>query len=262
MGIVLITMHGESHRAFANALHEATGQGVDLVIIQKSKFRTLRGRLRRVWTLARSGKLLSELWYGILLRFSRATQAALGYFGESSFSEEPAHHRPETLEVEDINSEENVALLKRLSPDLIMIWRSPILRRPILETAKTVINFHMGLSPYYGGSVANQFAVFKRDKEHIGSTIHYVAKEVDRGDIILQIPADTTKPPKEMFTELNDTTLERYIDIAARILQGEEIPGRSQNGARGEYYFLDQWTNQVRYVVGKQLLRWERTGRF
>ncbi len=263
MGIVLITMQGDSHRAFANRLHRATGQGVDLVIIQKSKFRTPAGRLRRIWTIARSGAFWSELSYGLLLRFSPETQRALTYFARTSIApEDSGPYEPKTLEVDDINSAESVALLTKLSPDLLMIWRSPILHRPILETAKTVINFHMGLCPYYRGSVANQFAVFKGDREHIGSVIHYVAKEVDRGDIIAQVRADTTKRPREMFRELNDAVLKRYIEIAVKILHGEDIPAERQDRGKGAYYALKQWTNEVRYKVGRRLVEWERTGKF
>ncbi len=262
MSIVLITMPGDSHRAFANALHTATGQGVDLVIVQKPKYRTLCGRLRRVWAIFRSGKLLREMWYGMFVRFRKKTRATLSYFNETSFSKGWEELRPKHVEVDDINSEDAVALLKKLSPDLIMIWRSTILHRPLQKTAKAVINFHLGISPAYRGSVANQFAVFNRDRQHIGSTIHYVAKEVDSGDVIARIPADTTLPPREMFRKLNDTTLEHYIEIAKKILRGEEVRADEQNGDEGKYYFLNQWTNEVRYKVGRHLLRWERTGAF
>ena len=262
MGIVCIILPGSEQRAFVNALHEATGQGVDLVVIKKPKIRTARDRLRRIYEVVRAPHLLRELWYGALLRLSRRTRMALKYFRATSFGAIPVDYAPKTMEVEDVNSGEVVRLLEEMSPELIVIWCSAILRPPLLATTKRVINFHTGILPYYRGSVANQFAVLRRDTTHIGSTIHYVSPGVDRGDIIAQLYGDTSKSPREMFEELNDASLRTFIQIAKRVLAGEDVPGQKQNQHEGGFFRLSQWSNYLRWTVGRQLLRWERTGQF
>jgi len=131
-----------------------------------------------------------------------------------------------------------------------------------LATAKKVINFHTGILPYYRGSVANQFAVLRRDEGRIGSTIHYVTPGVDRGDIIAQLFVDTKKPPKQAFQELNDKSLQLYIDIAKRILAGEDVAAHPQSQTDGGFFRLSDWTNEKRWKLGRQLVRWEKTGRF
>ena len=262
MGIVFITIYGDSEKAFANALHKETGRGVDLVLFEKPKPRKLVGRFRSMLAAARAGTLIREVWYGILLRLRRETGSVIRYFRESSPFESSPGYDPETLEVEDINSEETRAILERLSPDLIMVLGGSVLRHPVIQTAKKVVNLHMGLSPHYRGAVANQFAVLRRDAGRIGNTIHYVTNGVDTGDIIARIQADTTKPPGEMFRELNYETRKKYIDIAKRILAGEDVPAQKQDTATGDFFSLSKWTNEARYGVVSHILQWEREGRF
>ena len=261
MGIVCIVLPGEQQRAFANALHKATGGGVDLIIVTKPRVNT-DGRSKRIAAAVRSGRILRELWYGTLLRLSGKTRGVLGYLRASSFATTSPEYDAPVIRVDDVNDAETEARLRELAPELIVLWTAAILRPNILATAKKTINFHTGILPYYRGSVANQFATLRRDGKHIGSTIHYVTPGVDRGDIIAQIYADTTKLPKEAFRELNDTSLQRYIDIAKRILAGEDVPGSVQNQSEGGFFRLSDWTNERRWKLGRQLVWWEKTGRF
>ncbi len=261
MGIVCIVLPGKEQRAFANALHKATEGGVDLIIVTKPRLNT-DGRWKRISAAVRSGAILQELWYGALLRMSRKTRKVLGYLRASTFADTSGNYDAPVVRVEDLNAPEVEARLRQLSPRLIVLWTAAILRPNILATAGKVINFHTGILPYYRGSVANQFATLRRDAEHIGSTIHYVTAGVDRGDIIAQIYADTKKPPKEAFRELNDTSLKLYIDIAKKILAGEEVAAHPQSQAEGDFFRLSQWTNEKRWKLGRQLMRWESTGKF
>ena len=132
MGIVLITLPGEQQRAFANALHKATGGGVELVVITQPRLKTT-GRLRRIFAAIRSGAFFQELWYGALLRMSRKTREALAYLRASSFAS--VSYDPPTLEVEDVNDADTEARLKQLAPDLLVLWTGAILRPHILATA-------------------------------------------------------------------------------------------------------------------------------
>ena len=261
MGIVCIILPGEQQRAFANALQRATGGGVDLIVITKPRVRT-DGRFKRIAAAVRSGAILQELWYGALLRLSRKTREVLGYLRASALPCASAGYDAPVMQVDDVNDAATVAHLKKLSPKLIVLWTPSILRANILATAKKVINYHTGILPYYRGSVANQFAVLRRDAKRIGSTIHYVTSGVDRGDIIAQLFVDTAKPPKQAFQELNDANLNLYIDIAKRILAGEDVAAHPQSQTEGGFFRLSDWTNEKRWKLGRQLLRWERTGRF
>lgn len=260
MGIVCIVLPGEQQRAFVNALQKATG-AVELIILTKPR-QNADGRRARVIAAVRSGTIFSELWYGALLRISPKTRAILGCLRASALPSDSPGYDASTIEIADVNDAENEARLKKLAPDLIVLWTPAILRQNILATAKKTINYHTGILPHYRGSVANQFAVLHRDVERIGCTIHYVVPGVDRGDIIAQLHVDIAKPPRRAFQELNDASLNLYIDIAKRIFDGEDVAAHPQSQAEGEFYRLSQWTNKMRWMLGRQLLRWERTGRF
>lgn len=49
---------------------------------------------------------------------------------------------------------------------------------------KKAINIHMGLSPFYRGSSCNFWALYDKKPEYVGSTIHYLSKGLDSGNII------------------------------------------------------------------------------
>ncbi|MEX2014010.1 MAG: formyltransferase family protein [Parcubacteria group bacterium] len=263
MGIVIITIPGEAKRAFANSLHKKTGGKVDLVIIQKPKpnHHSLFERLKRLHKAVGWKAMPVEIIYAILLRLDKAAKDTLEYFRErsGSFSDE-AGYLPQTKETLSVNDDEIFAILHKLSPDLIVIWGNTILEPHIIKTARKAINLHMGLCPYYRGAIANQHAVMRREPTRIGATIHYAVEKVDAGDILETILADSSKPPRDLFRELNDKAEKHYLAIASRLFKGEDIHQTPQDESRGHNLLLKEWTPKTRYRLAKQILRWERTG--
>ena len=264
MGIVIITIPGEAKRAFANSLHQLTGENVDLVVIQKPKpnHHSLFQRLNRLYKAVGLRALPREIGYAILLRLNESTRKTLEYFRERSgaiSSPEPGYI-PKTMETISANSEEVFRTLKALSPDLIVIWGNTIIKPHIVKTAKRAINLHMGLCPYYRGAIANQYAVIERHPAHIGATIHYAEEKVDAGDILATITVDTSKPPQALFRELNDRAEERYLDIASQLFRGANLPQRPQDTSQGKNFVLKNWTPKTRYNLARQIRKWEETG--
>ncbi|MDZ4205759.1 MAG: formyltransferase family protein [Patescibacteria group bacterium] len=264
MGIVIITIPGESKRAFANSLHKLTGGKVDLVVIQKPKpnHHSLFQRLKRLYKSVGLRTMPVEIFYASLLRLNGSTRRTLEYFRERSGIISSIEHGyiPKTMEVVSANSEEVLNALRILSPDLIVIWGNTIIKPQIIKTAKRAINLHMGLCPYYRGAIANQYAVIERHPAHIGATIHYAEERVDAGDILTTITVDTSKPPQALFRELNDRAEKCYLDIASRLFAGKNISQRPQDISQGKNFILKNWTPRTRYNLAKQLRKWEETG--
>ena len=258
MGIVVITIAGASKLAFANALHKKTHGGVKLVVVQKPRRVSLRNRFNRTKKMLRDGTFLREVLYAILLYLSPKARSTLAYFREISCSlNEKKDNLPKVLEVDSVNSDEVYAELKKISPKLIVIWGSKILRPRVLETAKCSINLHIGKCPHYRGTLANQHAVLDGDLSNIGATIHYVAPEVDSGDMISVIEADLSKPPEKLFRDLIKKAQKSYLEIAVRLFNGEQIRGKKQSTKIGKMMLLKQWTPEVRYKVARRVLKWE-----
>jgi folate-dependent phosphoribosylglycinamide formyltransferase PurN len=261
MGIVVITIPGEAKRDFVNSLHKITGNQVELVIIQKQRpnHSSLFNRLKRLYRSVGLGSLIKELWYAVLLRIDEGAKQALEYFRIRSGS----HHIkndfvPPVFETYSANSDEIFNKLKDISPKLIVIWGSTIIKPHILKTAPRAINLHMGLCPYYRGAIANQHAVMNKHFNKIGATIHDAVEEVDSGNILETISVNSALPPQELFRELNDKAEERFLDIASRIYKGEELIGAPQDTSRSEKMLLKDWTPSRRYQLARQMLEWER----
>lgn len=111
-------------------------------------------------------------------------------------------HNIPVFMLQDINSEEGVACVKRLAPDLIIVvYYDKILKKQIIEIPrKGCINLHMALAEKYRGCYPTTWALINGEKQ-TGVTLHYIDEGIDSGDIVAQ---------KEITIEESDTGLILY----------------------------------------------------
>lgn len=258
MGIVVVTILGATKMAFVNSLHQKTNGGVDLVVVQKWKPQAYRQRMKQ---LARQKPLqfIREIWYALLLRLRAHLRETLSYFRESTPPSVPLRDfLPKSIFVDDINSDETYALIKKMSPDILAVWGSNILKPRFVATAKRAVNLHIGRCPYYRGTLANQLAVLAHDRGNIGATVHAVSPSVDAGNILAVVKPNLELSPRELFRDLNDRAQSTYIDIINRLYRGEALQGVPQDNIKGKNLILKNWTPSIRYHVAKEMERWER----
>ena len=88
-------------------------------------------------------------------------------------------------------SDEGLELLRKLSPDLIMMATfKQILRENVIQIPPLgVINFHPSLLPRYRGPCPTNAALLN-DEKITGVTIHYATEALDEGNILLQRSID------------------------------------------------------------------------
>lgn len=85
-----------------------------------------------------------------------------------------------------VNDHELIDLLHNLKPDIIINQALGILRESFLETASVgVLNRHNALLPKNRGRFSPFWALYKQE-QYTGVTIHFVVKELDAGEIIVQ----------------------------------------------------------------------------
>lgn len=85
----------------------------------------------------------------------------------------------------DINSDETLALIDSLKPEIIvMVSYHQIIKEKLLEKY-TIINAHGAPLPKYRGRAPINWAIINNEN-HTGVTVHFVAKGIDGGDIIEQ----------------------------------------------------------------------------
>lgn len=107
--------------------------------------------------------------------------------------------------IRQINHPGYVEQIKQLKPDVIALCGASIVKEPIITLPpQGVLNLHGGLPQKYRGVWTTLWAVYNKEPEYIGATVHFVDSGVDTGRIIYQ-----GRP--EIIVEDNPETL--YIKV-------------------------------------------------
>ncbi len=160
--------------------------------------------------------------------------------------------------VDSHNGQECAAILKKESPDIIVVYGTRIIRSHISSHARLIcMNMHTGLSPFYRGDSTLFWPVFFNDRDNLGVTVHQLVDEVDGGAIaatanIAYSPGDTEA---DLFAKGVKAGTEIYLQAVADALAGklELIP---QNLSAGkEFRWMDR-TVAAEVKVKQQLDAW------
>lgn len=90
-----------------------------------------------------------------------------------------------------INSPGALDDMARLSPDVVLVFGTGLLRAPIVEQfSGRIINLHLGLSPYYRGAGTNFWPLVNREPEFVGATVHYLDLGIDTGPMLAHARPD------------------------------------------------------------------------
>jgi methionyl-tRNA formyltransferase len=105
----------------------------------------------------------------------------------------------DTLEVNDINTEEVKNFVLSKSPQLIVVSGTPLLKKRLVRAFEgKIINLHPGFAPQYRGRYGSFWPIYNHEPELVGATVHYLDEGVDTGAILIQHqvdydPTDTLK---------------------------------------------------------------------
>lgn len=125
-------------------------------------------------------------------------------------------------------------------PDYIVVFGSSLLKEKIIDLLppKRIINMHLGLSPYYRGSGTNFWALYNKEPQYVGVTIHYLDKGIDSGEMIVQgrpeITGDDT--PHSIGNKTISVGVDLIIELLKKIEQGKEIKSQKQDLSLGKLY--------------------------
>ena len=96
-------------------------------------------------------------------------------------------NRVRVYNVKDINSKKSNNLIRKISPDITIISGAPKLKINTINTIKKLcVNVHLGFVSKYRGLDSNLWAIYHRDYNNIGITLHKIEDKLDTGDIYLQ----------------------------------------------------------------------------
>lgn len=138
----------------------------------------------------------------------------------------------ETIDAEDVKSDEFVSILKDLKPDLLVVVAFRILPSSVLAIPQMgSINLHASLLPKYRGAAPIHWAVIKGEKE-TGCTVFFLNENVDTGKMIRQmkIEIDPMENTGDVYNKLKVLGSEMLVDAVNDIANGsaEMIPQKDE----------------------------------
>lgn len=128
--------------------------------------------------------------------------------------------------IDSVNSETTIKNLKSLNPDLVILNGTRIISKKVLSSINCLfINTHCGITPKYRGVHGGYWAIYNKDLENYGVTIHKVDIGVDTGDILYQekVKYDSkdnyfTYPIKQYLV-----AIPLIIKVIEKIYNGEQL---------------------------------------
>ncbi|MCB0116533.1 MAG: hypothetical protein KDD84_20685 [Caldilineaceae bacterium] len=146
----------------------------------------------------------------------------------------PIHYTDQT------NSPQTVETLRTLAPDLLILGQTGIIRKRVIQIPKVgTLNAHPAILPYYRGIDCERWAIFNRDFDKIGSSVHWVDVGVDTGSII-QTKRHVLTPGETLHsleTNLENLSVGLMADVVASLSGGEEIEAIAQNSEQGQQFY-------------------------
>jgi folate-dependent phosphoribosylglycinamide formyltransferase PurN len=138
--------------------------------------------------------------------------------------------------VNDVNAVELVEYAKNLSPDVVCLFGTSILKKEWLEAfPNKIVNLHLGLSPFYRGSATLFWPFYFQELECLGTTIHIAIDKVDAGAILRRIKASfkhgdgyydiTTRLIRDSI-DIFPHIVNDYLNGSISPIQHEDIAGR------------------------------------
>lgn len=156
----------------------------------------------------------------------------------------------------DINSKEVENFIRSKCPDIIIVCGSNIIKPNIFEIPlKGTINIHCGITPDYRSANPVEWAIYNRDFQKIGVTIHYVDEGLDTGNIISQ---KTVKVEKgDSVTSLYCKNIVNGGELMIRAIQDiseNRVNTFPQDLQKGRHYLSVNY-GLLQHIKVKKILR-------
>jgi folate-dependent phosphoribosylglycinamide formyltransferase PurN len=228
---MILCRPGARHTYFANALSR-TGRVV--AIVEEAG---VHWTLRNVVNTLRPPHLTSKIRFWLRDRRRGAGEAeARFFFGESSPS---LHVAGRMLRATSVNDPRVVRLADDLSPDVIAVFGTTLIRGDLLSRGRLgIINLHGGVSPRYRGTDCTFWALFNGEPDQIGCTIHFLDRGIDTGPLVAHVRPEVRAGDEELtlsWRAIRDATA-AFEELLSRIESGERF-GQPQRG-KGRLYRL------------------------
>lgn len=176
--IIIITANGLRHKAFKHYLSNQKGIKVLKTIVEIGDL-----RLNKIIQEKKYDLIDNPLYKHIFLR-EKTEKDFFDLFIKNTSDKSNSIFKKNGYS----SSQAFLAEVKKLKPNLLIVYGSSIIKGEILNLYKNkILNVHLGLSPYYKGSGTNYFTLVNNEPEYFGATFMYLDHTLDGGKIIHQI---------------------------------------------------------------------------
>jgi methionyl-tRNA formyltransferase len=163
--------------------------------------------------------------------------------GQFFFGDKTPHlDHPELVrEFPHINHPDVVKLAHELKPDILAVFGTSLIRGDLLKEGRLgIANLHGGLSPEYRGADCTFWALYNREPEKVGCTLHWIDAGIDTGRLIAHISPEIKPNDDELglFWRSVQTSADVYAEFLRRLAAGETF-GQSQPH-KGRLYQVKQ----------------------
>jgi folate-dependent phosphoribosylglycinamide formyltransferase PurN len=238
MKIAIVTNKNLHHKYFASKLFN--GCDVKLVIHPKPSKRLNVIERIKIKKLYKYGLLLLIAKYmsiGYNLINSGSMMKSLKRKEEVYFSEYVKEYNkiPSQCihELNTVNSQEAVELVKSYDIDIIVFLGGDIAKKDFINSAKVCsLNYHSGVSPFYNGNKTIFHAVSDFRPNFAGGTLMYITEKIDGGRIISQYLPEIKEDDSaaDIFMRNIEGAVQLYLDFFKHLDLTDKIPeGVKQN---------------------------------
>lgn len=242
-------------------LRTALGKGMHALITSGSAapFRILRCfRIHGVLKTISKSLLLSNSLFYSGFSFLQKRLYPLQNVEHAIFGEEVAELRKtitlQPIPIEQPHSEDFVRTLHTISPYFLLSLGGPLYSSQVIACCRGVaLNQHAGWSPTYKGSYTTEWALYHRQLNFVGSTVHIMTSGADAGPIVRRshpclLPDDT---PAACFTRVVALGTELMIEVVHEIMANRQILVYDQTEPVGKTYQARELTRDIQRAIDR-----------
>jgi methionyl-tRNA formyltransferase len=230
---------------------------------RESRAVRIRRFLRQELKAARAAPMTVLSWPAEAVRMARERllgASPLVAAQHRLFGEEVAQLRQfgrlESIPVENPNSPEFIARLKTLSPYFFLSLGGPLFSPALLSTVRGIaLNQHAGWSPDYRGANTTWWALYHRDLNCVGTTVHQTTTGADAGPVFRRSQACLLgdDDAQACFTRVVALGTELMCETVHDIMANKRQIVFEQPRTEGRTYLADEMDRATRRWVNNDL---------
>jgi methionyl-tRNA formyltransferase len=182
--VVMLAGRDESSHIMYHALESEFDVVQVIMEVPVSRKRLLQNRIQKLGFFTVLGQVLFMVMNKVLAKTAASRIEEIK--AHEKLDESPVESG-RLAEVESINDDSVISLLRESQPDVVVVNGTRIIAKKILDAVDApFINTHAGITPAYRGVHGGYWALAENDAAHCGVTVHLVDTGIDTGGVLYQ----------------------------------------------------------------------------